>query len=243
MRLYTDLAAWFPLLTAPADYAAEAARYEALALAACPTATTLLELGSGGGNNASHLKRRFTCTLTDLSPQMLEVSRALNPECEHLEGDMRSLRLGRRFDVVFVHDAVSYLTCQADLRACIRTAAEHVRDGGVVVLAPDCTAESLAPPGIHSGGHDAPDGRGLRYLEWSHRPERGHTRYDVDFVVILRHQDGTSEVVSERHTCGVFTEATWLRLLDEEGLDATLHRGDPDDDDAPQDVFVGVRRA
>lgn len=242
MRLYSDLASWFPLLTAPADYAAEAARYEALALAACPTAATLLELGSGGGNNASHLKRRFTCTLTDLSPQMLEVSRALNPECEHLQGDMRSLHLGRRFDVVFVHDAVSYLTGEADLRACIRTAAEHVRNGGVVVLAPDCTAESLAP-GIHAGGHDARDGRGLRYLEWSHPPEPGRTAYDVDFVVILRHGDGTREVVSERHRCGIFPEATWLRLLDEEGLDATLHHGDPGDEDLPQDVFVGVRRA
>ena len=67
---------------------------------------TLLELGSGGGNNASHLKARFNCTLTDISPDMLALSRTLNPECEHLEGDMRTLRLGRTFDVVFIHDAI-----------------------------------------------------------------------------------------------------------------------------------------
>lgn len=242
MRLYTDLATWFPLLTAPAEYAAEAARYEALALDVCPDAATLLELGSGGGNNAFHLKRRFTCTLTDLSPAMLEVSRALNPECEHVPGDMRALRLGRCFDVVFVHDAVSYLTSEAELRACIRTAAAHVRGGGAVVLAPDSTAESFAP-GSHAGGHDAEDGRGLRYLEWSHAPEPGETSYDVDVVVVLRRVDGAREVVSERHVCGLFPEATWLRLLDEAGLDATVHRGDPRDEEAPQDVFVGVRRA
>ena len=93
MRLYSEFADWFHLLTAPADYAEEAAHYRAALLAACEgPAETLLELGSGGGNNASHLKHRFACTLTGLSPRMLAISAALNPECEHLEGDMRSLR-------------------------------------------------------------------------------------------------------------------------------------------------------
>jgi len=34
-------------------------------------------------------------TLTDLSPQMLTMSRELNPECAHVQGDIRTLRLGR----------------------------------------------------------------------------------------------------------------------------------------------------
>ena len=56
VRIYGDLAPWFHLLTAPADYAGEAARYRGLILDELPEARTLLELGSGGGNNASHLK-------------------------------------------------------------------------------------------------------------------------------------------------------------------------------------------
>ena len=103
----------------------------------------LLELGSGGGNNASHLKARFTCTLTDISPDMLALSQTLNPECEHLEGDMRTLRLGREFDVVFIHDAISYLTTEDDLGAAIETAAAHTRPGGLVILTPDATTENL----------------------------------------------------------------------------------------------------
>ena len=42
-----------------------------------PEARTLLELGSGGGNNASHLKARFECTLTDLSPDVLALRRSI----------------------------------------------------------------------------------------------------------------------------------------------------------------------
>jgi len=76
----------------------------------------VLELGSGGGHNAVHLKAHFALTLVDLSEQMLEVSRVLNPECEHHQGDMRTLLVDRSVDAVFVHDAVDDMTSQEDLR-------------------------------------------------------------------------------------------------------------------------------
>src|SRR5262245_29905572 len=116
-KLYRELASWFHLLSSPPDYAEEAdfAR-KLLVETAAETPRTVLELGSGGGNNASHLKVQFSMTLVDLSPGMLELSRELNPECEHLTGDMKSVRLGRVFDAVFVHDAIMYMTTENDLR-------------------------------------------------------------------------------------------------------------------------------
>ena len=60
-----------------------------------------------GGNNASHLSEHYACTLSDISPQMLTLSQGLNPGCEHVLGDMRTVRLGRTFDIVFVHDAIA----------------------------------------------------------------------------------------------------------------------------------------
>ncbi|MGB8349201.1 MAG: class I SAM-dependent methyltransferase, partial [Gaiella sp.] len=183
MRLYGDLAPWFHLLTAPEDYAAEAGRYRALIHGAVPDAFTLLELGSGGGNNASHLKRHFTCTLSDLSPQMLTLSRELNPECDHVLGDMRTLRLGQTFDAVFVHDAIAYMTNESDLADCIGTAFAHTRPGGVALFVPDFTRETFAP-GTSHGGHDGTDGRSLRYLEWSVDPDPSDTTYEVDYAVV-----------------------------------------------------------
>src|SRR5580765_7132183 len=119
-KMYEELASWWPLLSSPADYVEEAAFYERTLAAACQRPLrTVLELGSGGGNNASHLKARFQMVLVEPSAGMLEVSRALNPECEHIEGDMRTVRLGRQFDSVFIHDAVAYMTTQSDLRMAI----------------------------------------------------------------------------------------------------------------------------
>src|SRR5215510_3991192 len=101
-KLYGELASWFHLLSSPADYAEEAEFVRKLLTESGAVAPrTVLELGSGGGNNVSHLKAHFHMTLVDLSPGMLALSRTLNPECEHLQGDMKTLRLGRTFDAVF----------------------------------------------------------------------------------------------------------------------------------------------
>jgi hypothetical protein len=71
-QLYTELAPWFHLLTAPEDYELDARHaLDVLAEAIGEPPRTILELGSGGGNSASHMKAHATLTLTDLSPQML----------------------------------------------------------------------------------------------------------------------------------------------------------------------------
>ena len=78
--LYGELTPWYRLLDPVADHADEAAAYVAtLERGGATPGGTLLELGAGAGGNASFIKSRFRCTLTDISPEMLALSRALNP--------------------------------------------------------------------------------------------------------------------------------------------------------------------
>lgn len=196
---------------------------------------TLLELGAGGGSLAFHLKRHFRATLTDRAPAMLEVSRAVNPECEHLLGDMRSLRLDREFDVVLIHDAIMYAVQPADVQATLHTAAMHCRRGGTVAVLPDYVRETFAP-GTECDGHDAPDGRGLRYLEWRWDPDPADDTYLVDYAYLLRAADGTVTAASDRHLEGLFSRNRWLGWFAEAGL-AT--RSAPDR--WGREVFIATR--
>jgi SAM-dependent methyltransferase len=217
-KMYEELAAWWPILSAPSDYAEEAAFYAGAMERASPRPIrTMLELGSGGGNNASHLKARFAMVLVEPAAGMREVSRDLNPDCEHVAGDMRTVRLDRQFDAVFVHDAVCYMTTEADLRAAIETAFVHCRPGGVALFAPDYVRENFTPSTEH-GGHDA-GGRGLRYLEWTTDPDPGDNTYIVDYGYLLRSPDGTVRVEHDRHVEGLFARADWLRLLTDVGFE------------------------
>lgn len=222
MKIYNQLASWWQLLSAPEDYAEEADFYHRALVGACRrTPHSLLELGSGGGNNASFLKSHFQeVVLVDLSPGMLEVSRGLNPECEHVVGDMRSVRLDRQFDCVFVHDAVVYMTTEDDLRRAIETAYIHCRPGGSALFAPDHVRENFHPSTDH-GGEDGED-RSLRYLEWTWDPDPTDTTYTVDYVCVLRSGDAEVSVEHDRHLEGLFSRRDWLRLLGEAGFAARL---------------------
>jgi SAM-dependent methyltransferase len=230
--MYAEIADWWPLLSPPADYADEAAHVRGLIEEECGgTVRTLLELGAGGGSNASHLKAHYALTLVDLSPDMLRVSGALNPECEHAQGDMRSVRLDRLFDAVFVHDAVVYMTSEAELAAAIETVAVHCRPGGVAILAPDYVRETFAPA-TESGGSDGA-GRALRYLEWVYDLDPTDDTYSADYVIVLRDETGATRVVHDHHVEGLFERATWLRLLGDAGFEARVVR-----DPWGRDVFV-----
>jgi SAM-dependent methyltransferase len=242
-RFYTDLAPWWPLVSAPEEYAEEAAEALRHLRSAQRPVREVLELGSGGGNNAVHLKADLDLTLIDLNPEMVAVSERLNPECTHGVGDMRTVRLGRTFDAVFVHDAVDYMLSEEDLRAAMVTAYEHCRPGGVAVLMPDGTAETWdADADTDHGGHDAPDGRGVRYLSWSWDPDPTDGRTVTEYAFVLRSADGRIELVHETHHTGLHPRATWLRLLTEVGFDATAETEHTTEDRQPRTIFVAHRR-
>jgi SAM-dependent methyltransferase len=236
--MYSDLANWWPLLSPPSEYTDEAEDLFPILLEGADTEVepTLLELGSGGGSLASHLKQHFKLTLTDRSPEMLAVNRQVNPECEHIRGDMRSLELGRQFDRVLVHDAIMYATDPEAVRATLNTAGRHCKPGGILIVVPDCVIETFKPA-TQAGGYDGSDGRALRFLEWCWDPDPSDFTLEVAYAFLLREADGQVRVEMDRHIEGCFPRADWLKWIDEAGFSPRIHH-------APwnPDVFVGVKR-
>jgi SAM-dependent methyltransferase len=239
-RFYGEFAPWWPLISPVAEYESESAFIATLLLSATRPVATVLELGSGGGHVAAHLQRHFDLTLVDLSPQMLEMSRRLNPRCRHAVGDMRSVRLGASFDAVLIHDAIDYMTTTEDLQAAIRTAYAHCRPGGMAVFLPDHVAETYEPGSDH-GGSDGDDGRAARYLAWSWDPDPADTWVVTQYAFLLRTPDGQVCVEHEAHRTGVFGRAIWLDLLSEAGFEASAVEEETDEDRQPRTVFAGHR--
>lgn len=222
-KMYDELAGWWHLLSSPADYLEEVEFF--LPLLSDITAresATMLELGSGGGNNALHMKSSFVAvTLVDLSDKMLAMSRRINPESEHIQGDMRTVRLDRTFDVVFVHDAVDYMLTTDDLKKAMETAFVHCKPGGMALFVPDHVRETFEENTDH-GGEDGDDGRSIRYLEWHYDPDENDTTADTDYVIVLRDGDQPVQVVHDHHVHGLFATDDWLRLLREVGFQASF---------------------
>ena len=238
---YRDLASLWPLVSPVEDYAPEAAQLLPALRARAPGAATLLELGSGGGHLAHHLKSSFRCVLTDLSEPMLQGSRRLNPECEHAVGDMRTLDLGRTFDVVLAHDAIDYMTSEDDLRAVFAVAWRHLNPGGVACFIPDDLAETYEG-GTDVSGVAAPDGRGVRLFEWSEPAVPGRTTVVTHYTFLVRDAAGDVRTLYERHVTGLFGRATWVQRLAEAGFEVEVEEEVTDDDRAPRQLFFGKKR-
>lgn len=216
-RMYSDLAQFWPLMSAPEDYAAEAVHWrDALRAHLGPGRHEILELGVGGGNNLSHLTDDFAATAVDLSDAMLANSRRLNPSVTHHVGDMRSVRLGRTFDAVLIHDAISYLTTEDDLARTFATVSAHLRPGGLLVCAPDWYRETF--DGSVASAH-GPRGDDPEVTMFVHHfdPDPSDTTMDALHVLVLR-RGREVEVVHDRHVLGLFPLATWTRRIADAGL-------------------------
>ncbi len=256
-RLYTDLARLWPHLSPPEHYAAESETLRELimqSLGEPPSGQrwSVLELGAGGGHSIVHLKRYFDCTAADLSPQMLEQCKKLNPEVPTVLGDMRSMRLDQQFDAVLICDAIDYMLTEADVVGAFQTAAAHLRPGGVVLAAPTYTAETFVDGDVADDGTTIPGIAGnddLTYFTFVHDPDPADTAFEMILLYLLR-DAGTRqvEVIEDRHTCGLFPIAQWEAMTREAGLaaEALAEPGGPDpsadDASAWSVLFRGTRR-
>jgi SAM-dependent methyltransferase len=211
MKLYEDLAKYWPIFSPPGDYDGEARVIGGLLEKAVEgPLREVLELGCGGGNLASHFPGAWKLTLTDLSPGMLAHSRTLNPSADRCEGDMRTLRLDRRFDGIIVHDAVMYMTTEADLRKALETAFVHCRPGGAAIIAPDYVTETFEEKS-DLGGEDGPDAR-MRWMEWTFDPDPTDTSYEVHYTGLVR-EAGSVRPFYDLHIEGLFPRATWQEVV------------------------------
>jgi SAM-dependent methyltransferase len=249
-RLYDDLVSLYPLVSDRAAYAGEAAMVKkAVRLKLGPPGPgrrrrTLLELGVGAGHLLSHLTDTFDAVAVDLVPEMLKLSQSLNPDVEHHVGDMRTFRLKGTFDVAMIHDAIHYMTTQDDLLAAMATCHAHLKRGGVALFMPGYVKETFINGDVSHLVNFAAEGD-LGYVAQTHDADPADDVYQLIFMLLRR--DGARVVAEEdRHTCGVFPLATWMRLLDEAGFDARRPKlelgakGKPAPPQTP--LFVAMKR-
>lgn len=122
------------------DYAGECDAIEKLfrEYTAAPP-RTLLDLGCGTGTHALEFARRgYAVTGADRSAAMLEIARkkasGAAPRPEFVDGDLRTLRLGRSFDAaVMLFAVLGYQTTDDDFSAALKTVAAHLKPGALFV--------------------------------------------------------------------------------------------------------------
>ena len=242
---YNDLAWVDTVVGAPEEYVDETELFVGLIRDhSLHAPATLLHLGCGAGGNDFTFKRHFTVTGVDVSPGMLEIARRVNPEVTYVAGDMRTIELAERFDAVAVPDSIDYMVTLDDLRAAVRTACRHLKEGGVLLIVANTRDEFSNNNFVYTGSRDDIE---VTVFENNRVCEDG-ARYEATLVYLVR-RNGELSIETEVHTLGLFPQTTWLEVLAgagfevehvsrKEGYEKNVLQGG----EYPRRIFIATKR-
>lgn len=226
-RMYSDLAWAWPLISPPEDYIAEANETaELIRNHSRLEPQTLLHLGCGGGHVDFTLKNYLKITGVDISNDMLDLARRLNPEVDYLTGDMRSIRLQQNFDAVIILDSIAYMLTEDDLRAAFVTAHAHLRPGGVFLTYAERISETFEQNHVESYSRYMGDFE-ITLIENAYDPDPSDTVYQSTFIYLMR-EKGELTIETDRHLVGLFPLTTWKEVLEEVGFSVSLIQDSPE---------------
>lgn len=212
---YNELAWTEDLLSDPSDYEDEAAVYIALIKQnSLHTPGTLLHLGCGAGGHDAFFKQHFAVTGVDMSPGMLDRARLRHPEIEYIEGDMRTIRLGRAFDAVAIPESIDYMSSLSELRMAIATAVAHLKPGGVLLVVGKTREifkeNNFAYTGEREDLH-------VTVLENNYINRYRPDTYEAALVYLIRWKDDLT-IRTETHVLGLFSQKAWETAFSEAEL-------------------------
>lgn len=145
MKHFAAYSHYYDLLYKDKDYEGEVDYLKRLIQKFAPTARSILNLGCGTGRHDILLADGgYQVHGVDLSKTMLEeaqkrveLSVSAKPFVTFSCGDVRSIRLGKEFDLVIsLFHVVSYQVTNADLVATFQTVKAHLKKGGAFIF--DC---------------------------------------------------------------------------------------------------------
>jgi SAM-dependent methyltransferase len=143
MQVFAAYSRYYDLLYRDKDYEGEARYVDSLIQRHKQGPQRILDLGCGTGRHDFFLARMgHELTGIDRSNEMLEVAKEQaarfedsGPRPVFAQGDVRTLRLGKTFDVVVsLFHVMSYQTQNSDLLGALATIREHLDPGGLFVF-------------------------------------------------------------------------------------------------------------
>ena len=213
MSVFGDYSRYYDLLYRDKDYAAESDYVHGLIERHRPGSLSILDLGCGTGRHDFCLTRLgHELTGVDLSHEMLAVAQREKAAFggpgtppTFVQGDVRSLRLGKTFDVVVsLFHVMSYQTRNQDLQAALTTIREHLKPGGLFVF--DCwygPAVLSDPPTVRIKRLEDDNIQVTRLAEPVMHPNENLV--DVNYHVFIKDKrSGAVDELRETHTTRYF---------------------------------------
>ena len=207
--VYNDLAWIEHILAAPETYEEEALIYiEAIKSYISALFPTMLHLGCGTGGHDFHFKKHFAVTGVDLSEGMLQIARKSNPGVTYVKGDMRTINLNRKFDVVVIPDSIMYMSTLEDLKEALMNAVRHLKTGGILLVVTHTKEDFKENNFAYTGKKD-----NIHITLFENDHIVSDSTYEATMIHLIR-RNGELSIHHEVHTLGLFPYGQWMNILE-----------------------------
>jgi SAM-dependent methyltransferase len=174
---------------------------------------TLLHIGCGAGGNDYAFKKHFTVTGIDISKDMLEIAKKLNPEIIYYQEDMQTFKLNQYFDAIAIPDSIGYMVTVKDLKRVISSSYKHLKPGGLLLIVANIKEEFKNNNFLYSGSKEDIE---ITVFENNYISDPSRSTYEATIIYLIR-KKGKLEIQYDKHKIGLFKLEEWLNIL--EGFD------------------------
>ena len=196
---------------------------------------SLLDVASGTGRHLYYLEAWFDAEGLDINPKMLAIARKRNPGMKFHQGNMRTFKLTKRFDVITcLFSAIGYMTTLAQLRGAVRNMSAHLRPGGVLIIEPWISPRDFKSGSLHAVLVNQPK---LKLARIGRSISHGKTS-TIQFHYLIA-TPKTTRHFSESEKFGLFTRAEYTSAFRAAGLRVRYYRRGL----IGRGLYVGVKTA
>jgi SAM-dependent methyltransferase len=219
-KLYNELAWTWEILVSEEEYVPEAKFVEMMIKKHRRTAgSELLDVGCGAGHHDLFLKGKYDVVGVDESEKMLELARKRNPEIAYQQGDMRTFRLNRKFDVVMAMDMLMYNLTYSDLEMTLRNFSDHLQPGGLLLFYVENIKDRFEQNKTRFKKRKE-ENIEIVLVENDYDPNPDDTEFECHLIFLIR-KNGRFDIEVDRHRMGLFELRRMIEIL--KSLHFTVH--------------------
>ena len=235
--LHNQLSKYYDKVYSFKDYLDEAVRLQNLIIKYVESGgNTLLDVACGTGLHLKHLKDDFSCTGVDVSKSMLKIARKNTKGVTFKEADMKTLNLGKQFDVIIcLLSSIGYVKTAMSLEKTIQNFSRHLKKGGLALIEPSHAKSFYVSGEPRITTYDGKDAKIARVNFTKIR----QTTAVLNMHILIAEKGKDAKYFVDRHELGLFGINNTLRIMKAAGLKSKYLKSGLM---TGRELFVGIKK-
>ena len=235
--LHNQLSKYYDKVYSFKDYLDEAVRLQNLIIKYVESGgNTLLDVACGTGLHLKHLKDDFSCTGVDVSKSMLKIARKNAKGVTFKEADMKTLNLGKQFDVIIcLLSSIGYVKTAMSLEKTIQNFSRHLKKGGLALIEPSHAKSFYVSGEPRITTYDGKDAKIARVNFTKIR----QTTAVLNMHILIAEKGKDAKYFVDRHELGLFGINNTLRIMKAAGLKSKYLKSGLM---TGRELFVGIKK-